>query len=380
MAEGGISAGQAESIARSVAHQVVAPVQREVNELQSRIRELEAEMARVEGAIRDMHSSLRDGLSALRETNSDILKAQIATTAATTVGLTAVQQTNSSGFSKVSTDLNVVDSSLKQMSQALVQMEVIRQMHEVKTPAEQVERFQEEIEQRFSKAVENVNEVRRQYDAMQLRVADDLDKKLRHIGSHIYRVFEEDFEEFAEGPLSAPFDATIALALEVDLDAIERRAEALESTLASFDEGRLQPLLSAQSELEHLFASKYTVEGITEETCYVPVSICELQEGDRPLVRVLIDETPVATSGEVLTMSLKMSATGRAIAQRVDPLVRDRFNRFPKRPIRPDERSRLSAALWRLAEAGQIPAELLDGYILVLEQAELQLLDDGEVK
>jgi len=282
----------------------------------------------------------------------------------------------------MSTDLGSVDGSLKQMSQALVQMEVIRQMHEVKTPAEQAERFQEEIEQRFLKAVENVAEVRKQFDAMQLRVADDLDKKFRHIGSHIYRVFEEDFEEFAESPLSAPFDATIALALEVDIDAIDRRATALESTLAQFDVERLQPLLSAQSELEHLFASRYTVDGLDADACFIPISVCERIDEGRPIVSVYADTSTSISHGadSASHVEIRMSNDGREVASRVERMVRDRFYRLPKRPLRDDERQEIREAIGRMADLGRIPADLLPGYLEVLDSANLEILDEGEVK
>lgn len=383
---GGISASEAHRIAQ----QVVAPVQQRVSELHRevsqvssqvsavdrRVQELEAEMGRVANAIGSLNSDLNRGLNSLQSASHNLLESQQSAAARTDQQLTGITEVNRSGFGTLSSDMHVVDGSVKQMAQAMVQMEVVRQLHEVKGPAKKAEKFQEEIDQRFVKAVESVHSVRGQYDAMQFRVAEDLDKKLRHIGSHIYRVLEEDFEVFGEGPLSEPFDSAIALGLEVDLDAISRREAALEATLEAFGEARLEPLLTAQADLEHALASRYTLQEALPETTYVPISLLEAHDAQGRVLGVFAD---ARFSRNEDGPGLAMSRDGQAVAERASPLVDGAFEQLPKRPIQPNERREIAAAVQRMASAGAIPADLVSSYISILERAELLVIDQGEV-
>jgi len=156
----GISRSEAESIAAAA----VRPVEIEVNQLSRRtaqierqIQALEDEMARVAQALsqlgqniqqgfRDLKHTSERGFSALEGSSEKIHRAQVAGTVATVDSLTQIQDVNKLGF-------GTLDGSVRQMSQALVQMEIIRQIHEVKAPVEQANRFNEEIEQRFTKAM-----------------------------------------------------------------------------------------------------------------------------------------------------------------------------------------------------------------------------------
>ena len=380
---GGISASEAHRIAQQVAHQVVAPVERQVSQLSHqvsavdrRVQELEAEMGRVANAIQSLNSDLNRGLNSLQSSSQTLIESQRSAAARAEQQLTGITEVNRSGFGTLSSDMHVVDGSVKQMAQAMVQMEVVRQLHEVKGPAKKAEKFQEEIDQRFAKAVESVHSVRGQYDAMQFRVAADLGKKIRHIGSHIHRVLEEDFETFGEAPLSEPFDSSISLGLEVDLYAIGRREEALEATLEAFGEDRLEPLLTAQADLEHVLASRYTLQEALPETSYVPVSILEARSGSSRILGVFAD---ARLSQDDDGPGMAMSRDGRAVAERASPLIEESFQKLPRRPIRPDERKDIAASLQRLAASGAIPALLVPSYLSLLEHTEFSVIDQGEV-
>lgn len=377
---GGISA----SDARRIALEAVGPVQQKVNELQrelgwvrSQVQEMEAEMGRVASAVQQLTHDLNRGLSALQNASHSLLESQRSAAARVDQHLLGITEVSRTGFGSLSSDMRVVDGSVKQMSQAVVQMEVVRQLHEVKGPANEAEKFQEEIEQRFAKAVESVHAVREQYDAMQVRVATDLDKKLRHIGSHIYAVLEEDFEVFGEGPLSEPLDAAMALGLEVDLDAIARRSAALEETLEAFGEERLEPLLMAQSNLEQLLASQYTLDESLPETSYVAVSVLEATQGDVRIVGVFAD---ARMERDEQGPGLTMSEEGTAVAELVRPLVHETFQDLPKRPVSASERREIAESLRRMATEGAIPEDLVPSYLSLLEHSELTVIDHGEVR
>ena len=232
----GVSDSHIERIAERVVQRNIAPLQRDVSRLDarldqfdSRLDRLEQEMANVEGAVRQMHEGLKGELRDIQSGNKELLhvqkrtqditreqfvmaNAQIGTT---NNNLTVLNATSVSGFMTVS-------SGIDRMAQAVVQTEVIRLLHEAKEPTDRVTSFAEEIEQRFAKTVENVWFVRSQYDQLLATVMTEYERKLRVIGEHIYRVYDEDFREWAEVPLSEPAARTVELPIGID----ERRSMA----------------------------------------------------------------------------------------------------------------------------------------------------------
>ena len=384
MSEGGVSYGQVVNIVE----QHVAPIQREVNQLDRRLdrvdhrlEKLEQEMANIEGAVKDMHRGLAGELERLRDGNKELIRVQESTQHMTLAQFTAanvqlgmansnlgeLNNTSIAGF-------NTVSAGVDRMAQAIVQTEVIRLLHEAKEPTERVNSFAEEIEQRFAKTIESVYFVRAQHDQLLATAMTEYERKLRVIGEHIYRVYEDDFREWAEVPLSEPSGRIVELAMAMDEQRVAHRTEALEARFETLGDELIEPILSAHRDLEHMLASRFAckVDAAPGEEVAIPLAACLRSGGALEVLGIV----KMARLGERLELVQREGAViDRATvnAARIGPQLQSA-------PLSGERLQTLKDTLTRLAAEHRIDSALLPGYIAYLDQFGLSVLVDQDVR
>lgn len=382
MAEGGVSEYRVQAI-------VAAMTEPHFARLNNRIDQMEGEMANVEGAVNHLNHSLSARLDRLHDGNEQLVRVQQTTQQITleqfttaNVQLNLLKDESTTGFNRVvgglgsvSQELDVVDGSVKQMSAAMVQMEVIRILNEAEDPLERAKRFNEEIEQRFAKAVENVYFVRSQYDQLIGTVMGEYSKKLRVIGDHIFAVYEQDFQQWAEVPLTTPPESPFELAMLVEDRKMEARSAALESNLEDLAATKVEPLLAAQRDFEHLLASGFAAPSAsTFGDLLVPVDIA-LEDSDdhvRAWSAARVRQAHQA-GGEGVHFDLVSDDCARPWIDKIEAGPRAVSEALPTRRLDDQEIGRLIDVLQDQAAQGLIDPELLPGYVEYLEQFGLEV-------
>lgn len=378
-------------------------LQSEVSSLDRRIGMMENEMANIEGAVKAMHSGLQGELRGIKASNDSLLQVQEQTkkitleqfvsanaqlgTANVQLGaanlqlgtangnLGTINQTNLSGF-------RTLDAGIDRMAQALVQTEVIRLLHEAKEPTERVKTFATEIEQRFAKTLENVYTVRTQYDQLLGVARTEYDRKLRVIGEHIYQMYEDDFRQWAEVPLSEPARFVVELPLDLDARRLEGRRTALESRFDALGDELLEPLLEAHRTLEHTLASRFAVrlEGLDGEVA-VPVAMRVTHDGAaevlgrvKPAVRS--ETTPNGSVQQRLALEpIGAPEVRKETAARVQPVA----SSLATMALSAEQLAHLKKTLERLASERRLDPELLPGYFAYLDRYGLEIFAEQEV-
>jgi outer membrane murein-binding lipoprotein Lpp len=383
MSNGGVSWGQVVNAIES--H--VGPVQHQVNQLTSHVgtlsaavRELEAEVAGIGNAIQGMTATLAHKLDGVSHGQHQLLEAQRSTHAMTleqfvsaNTQLNGLHQTSANGFSAVtggldhvSSDVKLVDGSVRQMTIAMAQMEVIRIMNDAKGPIDRLKGFAEEIDERFGKAVENVYMVRSQYDHLLATSMTEYDRKLHVIGDHIFAIYEQDFRPQVELPLTSPPRAFVALPMDVDERRLEARADVLEANLLESSQSMLDPLLETQRSLEHVMASKYATDlasAMGDVSVAMDLRFYD-EDAQTPLdvvVGARVEKAPptgaegTSTYFRLVDRSLGVRETLARGGERI-------ARQCQLRPVTTDERAALLEALGKLADDGALDRELLEGY------------------
>lgn len=369
----------------SAINSAVAPIHRSIHQHEAQLNAIEAEMANIERAVTHMGATLATKLDHIGHGQREMVNVQQSTMLMTLEQFTAansqlggIRNVSENGFRGVSSNLTVVDGSVRQMSAAMVQMEVIRLLNAAKRPVQQIFRFSQEIDQRFAKAVENVFFVRCQYDQVLGTAMEEYDKKLRLIGEHIYRIHDEDFCAFAEAPLSITSQVFAELPLAVESRRLEARRDALETDLETLDDEALQPLLEMHREFEHAMASRYgsSVE-LADGEVHVPVAVRIIQGKDGFDVE--------AFAGAELQKGLWAAEPqpsldgGRELAASVAAVIRSRGDAVPVRRLSPAEVAALKNSLADLANEGMFDPALLPGYFDYLDAFGLEEVADGEL-
>lgn len=381
--------GVSQSYVDNAIARAVRPLERDIGILDQRLRQLENEMANVEGAVREMHRGLGNELHELKKGNAELIDVQKATKKLTleqfvetnknlgtanlqlgvaNTSLVSIHDTSATGF-------RTLDAGIDRMAQALVQTEVIRLLKEAKEPNDRVLTFAEEIEQRFAKTLESVYVVREQYDQLIGVATNEYENKLRVIGEHIFQMYEEDFRQWAEAPLSEASGRVVEMPIELDSVRLEHRRAALEARFDTLGDDVIEPLLTAHRSLEHTLASKFSVqvEGHGEEVA-LPVSLRVWSSGKVDVlgtVKVTRDEHE----------GLKVSPAGdpsiqEAAMKRVEPVA----SQLKTTTMGPNELAQLKQTLERLANEGRIDASLLPGYLEYLDQFGLDTVAMQEVE
>jgi hypothetical protein len=355
------------------------------------VKELEVELGALSTSIEHLGDKLGHKLDAVSHGQTALLGAQVATHemtreqfVAANVQLGGLHQTSAQGFGAVkggldvvASDVKLVDGSVRQMTVAMAQMEVIRIMNDAKGPIDRLKSFTEEIDERFGKALENVYMVRGQYDHLLGTAMSEYGRKLHVIGEHIYAIYEQDFVPQVERPLTSPARAFVELPMSVDERKLEARAEALEGNLLEASHSILDPLLETQRNLEHAMASRYASELATSlGDIAIPIDVRIYDEGAQRPVEVIAGarmEKAPPTGQEGTSTYFKLgdrSAGARAaLEQHGDRIARS----CALRPISSEERTKLLLALQKLATEGAIDRELLDGYADYLTEFGLEV-------
>jgi Txe/YoeB family toxin of Txe-Axe toxin-antitoxin module len=290
---------------------------------------------------------------------------------ATQARLGLMQDTAAQGFTTVQAGLGIVDGSVKQMSAAIVQMEVIRILNEAEDPVDRTRRFATEIDERFAKAVENVYIIHGQYDKLSEDIRGEYQRKIRAIGEHIYSVYEDDFCACAEVPMMRPPDESLDVALLVEDAVLRARSEALDKNLEALGQDTLEPLLEAHQALEHDLAWRFAFECPSmPEQVAIPVAVAVVHGTDGREVLgcacACASRAPNAGGPGIhyeLVCGDAADATLRVLGEQSKALAKS----LKSRKLRPEEIATLEQSLARLAEAGLVDPELLPGYHDYLE-------------
>lgn len=369
----------------------VAGVQNEVARVAARVADVEAELAGIGSAIDGMTRTLAHKLDGVSHGQHELLQVQRSTHlmtqeqfVAANAQLSGLHQTSAHGFQTVaggldhvSSDVKLVDGSVRQMTIAMAQMEVIRVMNDAKGPVDRIHGFAAEIDERFAKAVENVYTVRAQYDQLLATAMSDYERKLRILGEHIFAVYEQDFRVHVELPLTAPARAFVSLPLEVDDRRLQARSDVLESNLLESSHCVLEPLLQTQRALEHTMASKYAT-GIASSLgeVAVPVDVRVYDQGTgRPpdVIAGMRSEraAPVGDEGTSVYFKLGEQTPGVRAAMQSRSESVARACRF--RAMTAAEREELMTAVRMLSDSRAIDPELVEGYADYLDEFGLEI-------
>ncbi len=386
--EGGLSVGQVQSIVQGM----INPLESELNRQARVVSAMEDEMGRVADAMHGMTRELAGRLEHIHAGQTDMVRLQQSTQQITldqfqraNLQLGTLQVESVAGFARVSgglgdvaKDVRVVDGSLQQMSRAIVQMEVIRLLNEAREPVERVRTFSDEIDQRFAKAVENVYFVRSQYDQLLATAMTEYDHKLRLIGEHVYAIYEQDFRQWAEEPLTGDPESGIALPLSVDESRIEARAQALEGSLDELGSSTLEPLLEAHRNFEHTLASNYATKIQGEGDVAVPL-IARVYQGPTTRYEVLggveVATVPVDSAGLKFTLKpcAELSSLTEAVRANTPAILKD----GALWSLKPGEINGVKEALQALAQSDAFEPGLLQGFYDYLDEFGLDTVVDA---
>lgn len=396
---GGLSAYEVQSIVGSMLNSRVGPIESELRSQQRALAALEEEMSSIGRAVDSMASHLGTKLDGLAHSQRELIRVQESTReltreqfvaanaqlgglrAESAVGFGAV----STGLGAVSGDVKVVDASLQQLTRATVQMEVIRLLNEARGPVQKIHAFSEEIDQRFAKAIESVYVVRSQYDQLLGTAMAEYQHKLRTIGDHIYAIYEQDFRDHAELPLSAPADQVQSLALALDEQMLEARSEALDADLSDVGRESLEPLLSAHHAFEHTLATRFAtrVSAAGErETVGVPAVLRVWGGGPSPFEVVAgarLREDRGVGAREGLNFSIEEDPALRTWTAGLATRANEIVSQARARRLGPQEVAQLKEALTAQARAGRIDPSLLQGYFDYLDHFGLEMVEPGTV-
>ena len=359
-------------------YDVEAIVHRRVAPLEQHVDEMEAIMNNVDASVRAMREDLVEGFNRLLDAEGQVLSAHQRSHAmtfeqfvATQARLGLMHDTAAQGFTTVQAGLGVVDGSVKQMSAAIVQMEVIRILNEAEDPVDRTRRFATEIDERFAKAIENVYIIHGQYDKLSEDIRGEYQRKLRAIGEHIYSVYEEDFHACAEVPMLRPPDESLDVPLLVEDAVLRARSDALDKNLEALGRDTLEPLLEAHHALEHELAGRFGIEAPRmPDQVAIPVAVAVVQGADGREVLgcacASVLRTPNA-GGPGVHYDLVSADAANATLRVLDEQSKTLAKSLKSRKLRPDEVTALEQSLATLAEAGLVDPELLPGYHDYLE-------------
>ncbi|MBI4700137.1 MAG: hypothetical protein HY744_03045 [Deltaproteobacteria bacterium] len=390
MSNGGVTESQVHAIVRGY----VEPVARQVGAL-------EEEMGHVGRAVEHMSDRLAEGFNKLLGEGHSLRELTREIGVGTSAQLTSLRGESASGFASVTGGLAVVDAQVKQvdesveettsaveqMTSAVVQMEVIRLLNEAKGPIERAKGFVQEIDQRFAKAIENVAFVQAQYDELLAKVTAEYDRKLRTIGEHIFRIYEQDFRERAEIPMTTPAEAHLDLALAVDERWLKARSDGLETNLAELGEAVLEPLLRAHAEFEDALAGQLACQApVVQGELALPAAVRVVVEDGVERLQVVAGSRiePVArpqadAAGPPFRFARAAAAEEiAALVERRAPAILEALGLATK-ALGPAGIEALKQELAKMAEQGLLEKTLLPGYADYLDAFGLEVVTDAEV-
>ena len=337
----------------------VAQLQREVSALQGSVQEIYQEMAEIAQAIvgmtKTLSGDLRDVNASVKLSNVEL--AAIAGTAAATA---------------VSVEKNFRRSHQLQQRQtsAMVQLDSIKTFTEALALKTKVVQFGLEVDERYEKAVQGMFLNRILYNKHFNAIRDDFDSKIQSIGSHIFRIRDEDIAPVAEAA-KIPMEAQQGLALEVDLQRLAARSSLLDNDLDMIRKRHLEPKVTMDADFERSLSTRYAIDG-----------------GRPAVTRLEVHAVVSLTDSSVATyVSCAVGANGELSQRnRLPDHVRfcesDAGNQAIRRaatmrPMTDEEYGQLTEAIESLASRGLIDSAIVPGYMKYLESKRLNILDDS---
>jgi hypothetical protein len=364
MADGGLTSQQVQSIALNVVRAELDPLWHEVEIIRSKMQNVETSIQRLDNKMQSIEAEMNKisdsifqmtaTLSRQLQTLSDQTDRQVA---ATTAGLALATAATAE-----------VEAGVTRNTTALVEIEFLRLYNDARGPLRVVERFIDEIEERFSKAIESVHLNRELYNEHFGRIESEHTEKVHVIGSHIFDLLESDFREVVEHTLKVPRANFAQLALAVDERRTEARTEQLDSALQKLEDLSLEPLVNAGksvlSTLQNGWVIPASAQMLTAGTEVVlSYAVCAGHDG-RLLDVSRHEEVRVPNNGPLRFRLLsEMPAPGLA----EDIETRLRKKEVVVRPMASDKLQRIKEEIRCLAVDGLLDEALIAGYFALLD-------------
>ena len=349
-------------------HRAIAPVENRVNgletavsQLSGRLRELEAEMAAIGNAIQAMHRDLVNNLQSdfesvgrkADEQREEVVKQTRRVENAVESGLDATRTVVAVGLAASTAATAVVSLKVDKGTLTAGELEYMRVFHEAREPLKQVAAFSHEIGERFKMSLESVGEERLRNDALFARVTEGLDRKMRLIGEHIFKVYEQDFARAVAAPLAHARLEHHEPALAIDDERMEARAHALNIGLEAAFQEVVEPLMGMQRKLEATLRDQASVQSVALGDFFIPVNVV-LKEG---------------------AVEWQASRDAAAVLPAVKQLVGD-ARALPTRSIDQNEFDQIAMSIRAIAQSGKIGADEAELIIQALAREGFRVATD----
>jgi hypothetical protein len=392
------SSGLSASEVRSMIRSEVGPLEGQVSRLDSRLNQLENEMANVERAIVNMAKNLGSQLGALQQATREGLNANAShlerannrlanVEAVTRDGLARNEAVTRDGLeqTKVATlgvkgevALNTV--SVERGTTTQLQMEFLRIHAEGQAAARRIAGFATEVDERFAKSLESVTLNRSLYDKHFESIHVEFDNKMRTIGEHIYRIYDEDFLPVVENRLKVPRIEYQALPLAVDEERVNARSEQLDANLAEIRSETLEPLLALHADFEQTMKSRFALgKGVPDqERLLVPAAVAV---GPDNKVEVVVDASLRKKSNDAVRINLAKRGRLPAISEQLSAngTARTLSQQLQWRALDAKELLQVAKAIGALQTEGLIDEEYATDLKSYLDTCGLRVSVSGSV-
>ena len=320
---GGISAGEARSIAREEANRVK-------RDLENQIRALMDDIRRVGDQIK----------SAIEFQTATIIAGVTATTAAVVSTKSEISDTRTQLSEKLTLQLR-----------SELQLELGRKLNVARSASAKFKQFFQDIRSRFEKSVEGVFINRMEYDERFNQIFDEYQNKIRTIGEHIFQIRDEI--RLVESSSSQSPETIYSLPMEVDLYRLDIRSEELDQTVSMLEASRLQEIKSSLNELKSAISMlSYQQEIASEERAGLEALYVTSSRGDQDLL--LAAKAFRSPGGSIEVDNSILDGPASDISSEISKLVIDALSARQQRPLQEEEYEELTEAIRILSEDGII--------------------------
>lgn len=320
---GGISAGEARSIARDEANKVKRDLENQINELMTDIR-------RVGDQIK----------SAIEFQTATIIAGVTATTAAVVSTKSEISDTRTQLSEKLTLQLR-----------SELQLELGRKLNVARSASAKFKQFFQDIRSRFEKSVEGVFINRMEYDERFNQIFDEYQNKIRTIGEHIFQIRDEI--RLVEYSSSQSPETIYSLPMEVDLYRLDIRSGELDQTVNMLEASRLQEIKSSLDELKSAISMlSYQQEIASEERAGLEALYVTSSRGDQDLL--LAAKAFRSPGGSIEVDNSILNGPESDISGEISKLVIDALSARQQRPLQEEEYEELTEAIRILSEDGII--------------------------
>jgi hypothetical protein len=332
----------------------------EVDRLKS---EINKEMTQIANAIHSMERSVNENLRAVRESVVAVGGK------VHTAGESNVKATTKAG-EDLRKRLEELQEALKKQTDAIVQLESVRTYSEARALASKSEKFTGEVDQQFTKAIQNVVANRQRFDAHFNDILNEYDSKLRTIGSHIFDIWEKDLHP-TETAARLPSSVHHELSQEVDLERLANRARLLDSDLDMIRTQHLEPLVALDATFERTILTDFAIDGAPPEGREIMV----------PVAVAIYDTHAEATLDARALPNGQIAQAGRLPEHRAYCESEEGRRRIKSvarlRPLTAEENGLLLQAVERLASRGLLDESLVPGYRKYIEATRINFIESA---